>query len=102
MPELQQYLYHLQVTRLEMLTQGTTSEEDSILQQHSSYLHELTVNGVVFVAGRTQNNDESTFGIVIFEASDEEAARRIMCDDPAVKNGIMRAKLFPFQIAYRK
>lgn len=35
--------------------------------------------------GRSQNNDENTFGIVIFRASSEAKASEIMENDPAVK-----------------
>jgi len=41
----------------------------------------------MILMGRTQNNDESTFGIAIFEAEDESAARKIMEADPAVAGG---------------
>lgn len=49
--------------------------------------------------GRTQNNDESTIGIAIFEAVDESAARTLMQNDPAVAEGVMTAELFPYQVA---
>ena len=49
--------------------------------------------------GRTLNTDESSFGIVIFRARSEEAARAVMNADPAVQAGGMRARLFPYRIA---
>jgi uncharacterized protein YciI len=55
--------------------------------------------GVVILAGRTLNGDDSTFGIVIFNAGSEEEARRIMESDPAVRQGVMRAELFPYRVA---
>jgi hypothetical protein len=45
------------------------------------------------------NHDESAFGICIFEAGDESAARMIMEADPAVRLGVMRADLYPYKIA---
>jgi len=80
-----------------MVTRGPTDEEASILSDHVNYLEGLTRQGVVLVFGRTQNNDSSTFGIVIFRAESEDAARSIMNNDPAVKKGIMRAELFPYK-----
>ena len=80
-----------------MVTRGPTDEEASILSDHVNYLEDLTRQGVVLVFGRTQNNDSSTFGIVIFRAESEDAARSIMNNDPAVKKGIMRAELFPYK-----
>ena len=94
-----QYLYRIQPTRLELVTLGPTDEEASILSEHFKYLESLANNGVVLLFGRTQNNNASTFGIVIFHAESEDAARTIMNNDPAVKNGAMRAELFPFKIA---
>lgn len=53
----------------------------------------------MILVGRTQNSDESTFGIAIFEAEDELAARRIMENDPAVAGGVMSARLYPYKVA---
>jgi len=80
-----------------MVTREPTDEEASILSDHVNYLEDLTRQGVVLVFGRTQNNDSSTFGIVIFRAESEDTARSIMNNDPAVKKGIMRAELFPYK-----
>ena len=99
MAEVTQYLYKIQPTRLEMLTQGPTPEEATIVAQHFAYLKDLTEQGVVVLAGRTLNNDASTFGIVILNAESEAFARNIMNNDPAVKNGVMRAELYPYRIA---
>ncbi len=82
-----------------MVTNGPTDEEASILSEHFNYLQSLTKQGVVLVFGRTQNNDPSTFGITIFRAESENAARSIMNNDPAVKKGLMRAELFPYKVA---
>jgi uncharacterized protein YciI len=101
MPDVTEYLYKIQPTRLEMLTQGPTAEEASIVAQHFAYLKGLAEQGVIVLAGRTLNADESTFGIVIFKADSEESARAVMTNDPAVKNGVMRAELYPYRIAVR-
>jgi uncharacterized protein YciI len=82
-----------------MLSEGPTPEEERIVGDHYSYLKKLTDQGVVILAGRTLNTDESSFGIIIFRADSEEAARRIVADDPAVRGGVMRAELFPYRIA---
>ena len=37
--------------------------------------------------------------VVVFEAADEKAARAIMEDDPAVKEGVTSAELLPFRVA---
>jgi uncharacterized protein len=82
-----------------MLTEGPTGREASIINQHFEYLQKLVAQGVVFMAGRTLNSDERTFGIVIFEAATEAAAVVLMQNDPAVKLGLMKAELFPYRLA---
>ncbi len=94
-----QWLYHLVPARLGMVTGEATAEEIETVSRHFAYLKDLTEKGVMILMGRTQNNDESTFGIAIFEAEDESAAQRIMEQDPAVMGGVMRAKLYPYKIA---
>ncbi|MCB9452293.1 MAG: hypothetical protein H6672_12705 [Anaerolineaceae bacterium] len=99
MAERQQYLYLIQPVRPEMLTDGATPEEDAIVALHYNYLKDLVAQDVVLLAGRTQTTDYSSFGIIIFQAESHEAARRIVHDDPAVKNRVFRAELFPYHIA---
>ena len=94
-----QFLYRLQAVRPDMVAVGPTASEEPILVEHFAYLKNLTEQGVLILAGRTLNRDASAFGIVIFRADSERDARRIMQSDPAVKGGIMRARLFPYRVA---
>ena len=94
-----QFIYVLKPTRLEMLTEGSTPEERDTISRHFAYFKDLTEKGVMILMGRTQNNDESTFGIAVFEAEDESVARQIMENDPAVLGGVMTATLYPYKIA---
>ena len=82
-----------------MVTDGPTPEEAETVSRHFAYLSELTDKGVMILVGRTQNNDESTIGIAIFEAENESAARKIMENDPAVAGGVMHATLYPYKVA---
>ncbi len=95
---MNQYLYTLKPARLEMLIKSTPAE-DEIVGRHFNRLKALTEQGVVILAGRTTNEDESTFGIVIFEAETDRLAQELMENDPAVKEGVMTAKLFPYRVA---
>ena len=54
--------------------------------------------GIAGVEGEWLNIPTS-FGIAVFEAEDESAARTIMENDPAVRAGLMRAVLYPYKIA---
>lgn len=96
---MKQWIYLLKPSRLEMVTEAPTPEEIETVSRHFAYLKDLTEKGVMILMGRTQNNDENTLGIAIFEAEDESAARMIMENDPAVRAGVMRAVLYPYQIA---
>ena len=99
---MDQWLYLLKPARLAMLAEGPTPEEAETVSRHFAYLQDLTEKGVMILAGRTLNTDVSSFGICIFEAEDESAARKIMEADPAVVAGVMRAELFPYRIALMK
>jgi uncharacterized protein YciI len=95
----EQFLYRLKASRPDILKTGPTAEEAAIVQEHFDYLKDLARQGVVILVGRTLTTDESTFGLAIFRAESEEAAREIMSNDPAVKKGVMHATLFPFRVA---
>ncbi len=96
------FLYKIQPVRPEMLTEGSTETEKRIISEHFSYLEDLMGKGVLILAGRTLNQDYSSFGITIIKAETDEEARRIMHEDPAVKNHVMRAELYPYRIALLK
>jgi uncharacterized protein len=85
-----------------MLSEGATEDEKRLVSEHFSYLKGLMEKGVVIMAGRTTNTDSNSFGIVLLNAESAEVARKVMHDDPAVKNRVFRAELFPFGIALMK
>jgi uncharacterized protein YciI len=45
---------------------------------------------------------DETFGVVIFDAANEEAARSFMLNDPSVENNVMMAELHPLRISLMK
>ena len=94
-----QFIYMVQPTRLGLLTEGPTREEETILGLHFDYLKDLAEKGIVLLAGRTQDAGESSFGIVILQTESEQAAREIMEKDPAVHERVMSARLHPYRIA---
>lgn len=94
-----QFIYRLQPTRPAMLAEGPTEREARIVDEHFDYLKQLTAAGQVFLAGRTLTVDEGAFGIVVFEAESEAAARELVSADPAVRQGVMRAQHWPFRVA---
>ena len=58
--------------------------------------------GELILAGGTSEPGDKTFGIAIFEAKDEAAARAFMESDPAVVAGLMTAELRPFTVALER
>ena len=94
-----EFLYKITPTRPEMLVTGPTDHEGELVSQHFNYLQTLLDKGILILAGRTQNTDESSFGIEIFRAVSKMEAQKIMHRDPAVKQGVMKAELFPYKVA---
>ena len=96
-----EFIYRIQPTRPDMLTDGGTDQENEIIQAHFDYLEALVAEGKVTLAGRTLNTGPTAFGIALLNA-DEATAQSIMANDPAVAQGVMRAELFPFRTALRR
>jgi uncharacterized protein YciI len=95
---MQEFLYKLQLVRKDMLRAGPTESEQAIVTEHFAYLQNLNAQGVIIFVGRTLNTDENAMGLAVFRAESEDAARRIMNDDPAVKKSLMTATLYPFKV----
>ena len=94
-----QFLYQLKLIP-SLLSEGNwTERENDIVARHFEALKKAEKEGTVILAGRTLNMDSDGFGIVIFEVDSEEEAQLFMETDPAVKEGIMTATLFPYRVA---
>ena len=91
------FLYTLHPTRPAMLTAGATDAEKAMAGQHWAHSIELLKKGVIIFAGRTMNTTPDSFASCVIRAKSEDEARAVMNGDPAVKGGLFRAKLFPFQ-----
>src|SRR6266481_3996350 len=91
------FIYTLYPTRLAMLTDGPTDEEKALAGRHWAYSQDLLAKGIIIFAGRTIDLTEASFAFCVVQTTSEEEARVIMEDDPAVKGGVFRARLFPFQ-----
>jgi uncharacterized protein YciI len=91
------YMYTLEPTRPAMLTDGATDDEKVLAARHWAYSQELLARGNVIFAGRTMVRTPDSFAIVVIRADSEEDARAMMEGDPAVRGGMFRARLFPYQ-----
>ncbi len=76
-----------------------TKEDNAVLERHFARFQEAITSGQLILAGRTKEPGDKTFGIAIFRASDEAAARAFMEADPTVAAGLMTAELHPFAVA---
>jgi uncharacterized protein len=79
-----------------------TKEDEMALSRHFARFKHAIETGELILAGRTSEPGDKTFGIAIFEAKDETAARKFMESDPAVVAGLMTAELHPFSVALQK
>lgn len=95
-----QFLYQLKLIPSLLNQANWTEKENSIVQHHFEVLQNLQEEGRLLLAGRTLNLDP--IGIVILEVDTEEEAIELMHNDPAVKEGIMEAQLFPYRVALFK
>jgi uncharacterized protein YciI len=95
---MQEFLYKLQLVRRDMLRTGPTAAEQAVVAEHFAYLQTLHAQGKIIFVGRTLTTDDDTMGLAVFRAESEEAARRIMNDDPVVKKRVMTATLYPFKV----
>lgn len=76
-----------------------TKDDEVAVGRHFRHLKAAVEGGQVVLAGKTDEPGAKTFGLVIFEASDEPAARAFMESDPAVVAGVMTAELHPYHLA---
>ena len=89
------WIYVVHLTRPSART-SPTEDESAAIDRHFVHLQQTCSAGTVRLAGPAP---DGAFGIVIFEAEDETAARSFMADDPAVCAGVMTAELHPFRVS---
>jgi len=94
-----QFIYVLHLVPRLYADASWTDEDKKVLQLHFVRFQEAIKAGKLILAGRTSESGDKTFGIAIFEAKDEAAARKFMEEDPAVAVGLMTAELHPFTVA---
>ena len=93
MPE---WVYFIHAPR-ENFAETMTEEERQVWSVHFERFQRLLAEGVIILVGPTLGPVNT--GIAVFEAEDEDAARRIMEEDPVIAGGYARGELRPFRVA---
>jgi len=97
-----QFIYVLKLGPRLHADSAWTKEDNAALERHFVRFQQAAKSGQLILAGRTSELGDKTFGIAIFEAPDENAARNFMEEDPAVAGGLMTAELHPFAVALQR
>ena len=97
-----QFIYVLHLVPRLYSDASWTKEDEMALSRHFARFKHAIETGELILAGRTSESGDKTFGIAIFEAKDEAAARQFMESDPAVVAGLMTAELHPFAVALQR
>lgn len=97
-----QFIYVLRLVPRLHSDSAWTKEDNMAISRHFARFQHAIETGELILAGRTKEPGDKTFGIAIFEAKDEAAARAFMERDPAVVAGLMTAELHPFSVALKR
>lgn len=91
-----EWVYFIHAPR-ENFAATMTEAEQQVWGVHFERLQRLLAEGTMILVGPTLGPVNT--GIAIFEAPDEDAARKIMEEDPAISSGIARGELRPFVVS---
>ncbi len=93
--EMTEWIYFLHPPR-DHFAATMTDEERAVWAQQFDHLKRRLAEGGALRAGPTL--ESVNMGIVVFEASDEVAARQVMESDPVVEGRFARAELRQFRL----
>ena len=98
-PKRPQFVYLLRLVPRLHDPKAWTDADNAAVSSHFARLSKATDAGQVILAGRSTEALEQAFGLVVFEAESDAAAREFMLTDPAVAGGQMTATLHPYAVA---
>jgi uncharacterized protein YciI len=91
-----EWIYFIHPPR-EDFAETMTAEEEAVWDLHFERFQRALAEGMLILVGPTLGRKNT--GIAIFEAPDEEAARRFMQDDPVIKGGFATGELRLFRVS---
>lgn len=80
----------------ENFAETMNEDEARIMGIHFAYLQDMMKQGKLILAGPVLTGE---MGLCIIEASSIAEAEEMMNNDPAVVNGIVSAKLYPYRVS---
>ncbi len=89
------------ILKLKPEYQGEEALTDKVVMvanQHLDYLRGLHEEGKVVLLGRSVDDMQLNFSIVVLRVGSRSEAESIMKADPILEKEIMTAELFPFEI----
>ena len=94
-----QFIYVLHLVPKFLDLKNWNDADNKAIDEHFARLQKMHKEGSLILAGKTENWDETMFGIVVYEADSIEKAKEIAETDPAVVAGVMTVKTFPYKTA---
>lgn len=91
-----QWIYFIHPPREEFAA-TMTDEERAVWSIHLERFERALADGSLILVGPTLGRKNT--GIAIFEAPDEDAARRFMEEDPVIAGGFATGELRPFRVS---
>ena len=99
--EKKTYIYILKLVDRLYNDDKWTVEDNQIVEQHFLRLKKDYDNGKIIHVGRTTDPYKEGFGVVVFNAENDEVAKQYMLNDPAVKNGQMTAICKEYKVVFK-
>ena len=91
-----EWIYFIHPPR-DNFAQTMTDAEKAVWAVHFERLQRLMAEGTLILAGPTLGPINT--GIAVIDAPDEETARTLMNEDPAIASGFARGELRPFRVS---
>jgi uncharacterized protein YciI len=91
-----EWIYFLRPPR-EDFAATMTDEEKEVWAVHFERFGRMLAEGTLVLVGPTLGR--TNIGVAVFEAPDEEAARRVVAEDPVVAGGFAEAELHQFRVS---
>ena len=93
---MSEWIYFIHPPR-ENFAETMIDKERAVWAEHFERLKRLTAAGTMILVGPTLGRTNT--GVAIFEATDENEARKIMEEDPTISRGFARGELRPFRVS---